>query len=120
MKRNGVTFYNMSRAVALDKNGVKIVRNVHKNVPDPGNTWQPILPKNVENPLAPKIGNVPQEVMVEADIVVFALGGRPDDSLAEALLKKRAAPEIYNIGDSFSGGRVLEATRAAWRLAEKL
>ena len=31
-----------------------------------------------------------------------------------------AAPEIYNIGDSFAGGRVLEANRAAFRLAARV
>jgi len=32
-------------------------------------------------------------------------------------LSDNAAPEVYNIGDSFAAGRVREANGAAWRLA---
>ena len=55
---------------------------------------------------------------LETDLVVLAMGGRADDSLYEALVKENAAPEIYNTGDSFSAGRVLEAVRGAWALEE--
>ena len=48
------------------------------------------------------------------------MGGRPDDSLYYKALSNNAAPAVYNIGDSFAGGRVLEANRAAWRLAQEL
>ena len=43
--------------------------------------WQPVLPKNVENPLEKKLG--PQETgeTLEADLVVLALGGKPNDAL---------------------------------------
>jgi 2-enoate reductase len=99
---------------------VKISRNTHKNVPNPYNTWQPILPKNIENPLAPKVKDEYQEEFLDADLVVFAMGGRPDDSLYFALQEAHASPEIYNIGDSFAAGRVLEANRAAYNLAVKL
>ena len=40
-----------------------------------------------------------------ADLVVFAMGGRPDESLYLEGLRMHAAKELYNIGDSFSGGR---------------
>ena len=32
----------------------------------------------------------------------------------------KLSPLLYNIGDSFAAGRVLEATRAAYALATKL
>jgi 2-enoate reductase len=120
MEKNGVRLINMAKVVAFEERKVKISRNVNKNVPDPYNTWSPILPKNIENPLAPKIKDEYKDEILEADLVVFAAGGRPDDRLFYSLQEKHAAPELYNIGDSFSGGRVLEATRAGYRLAMKL
>lgn len=120
MKNNGVKLINMAMVKGFENSKVKISRNIHKNVPNPYNTWQPILPKNIENPLAPKVKDEYQEEFLDADLVVFAMGGRPDDSLYFALQEAHASPEIYNIGDSFAAGRVLEANRAAYNLAVKL
>lgn len=120
MKKNGVKLINMAMVKSFENNKVKISRNIHKNVPNPYNTWQPILPKNIENPLAPKVKDEYQEEFLDADLVVFAMGGRPDDSLYFALQEAHTSPEIYNIGDSFAAGRVLEANRAAYNLAVKL
>ena len=55
-----------------------------------------------------------------ADLIVLANGGKPDDSLFTTCQKEQVAPLLYNIGDSFAAGRVLEATRAAYALATKL
>jgi len=120
MKKNGVKLINMAMVKGFENSKVKISRNTHKNVPNPYNTWQPILPKNIENPLAPKVKDEYQEEFLAADLVVFAMGGRPDDSLYFALQEAHASPEIYNIGDSFAAGRVLEANRTAYNLAVKL
>ncbi len=120
MKKNGVKLINTAMVKGFENSKVKISRNTHKNVPNPYNTWQPILPKNIENPLAPKVKDEYQEEFLDADLVVFAMGGKPDDSLYFALQEAHAAPEIYNIGDSFAAGRVLEANRAAYNLAVKL
>ena len=49
--------------------------------------------------------------------VVLAMGGHPDDALYHEALAAHAAGELYNIGDSFSPGRILEANRAAYQLA---
>ncbi|MPN37584.1 hypothetical protein SDC9_185104 [bioreactor metagenome] len=89
-------------------------------MPNPYNTWQPILPENIENPLAPKLGNVPKRVALDADLVVLAMGGRPDDAPYLEGQREMVAPELYNIGDSFAAGRVLEACRAAYALATKI
>jgi 2-enoate reductase len=120
MKKNGVRLINLAKVVSFAEGWVTIEKNVHKNGPDPYNTWQPILPKNVPNPLAPKIGEACETETLDADLVVLAMGGRPDDSLYFELLRAHAAPELYNIGDSFASGRVLEATRSAYNLAVKL
>jgi 2-enoate reductase len=50
----------------------------------------------------------------------MAAGGIPDNALYLEALKGNAAPELYNIGDSFSVGKVLEANRSAYRLAVQL
>jgi 2-enoate reductase len=47
--------------------------------------------------------------------VVLASGNASDNDLYFALLKGNAAPELYNIGDSFKGGRIFEAVRSAYR-----
>lgn len=93
-----------------------VSRNRHKNVPDPYVSWTPILPENVVNPLAPKVGDDWHEEVIASDLVVIACGGQADDSLFYELQQAHAAPELRNIGDGFAPGRVLEAVRAAYRL----
>lgn len=116
MEQKGVELYNCSKVISLDTGKVNIER-ITENVPDPYNTWQPILPKNIENPLAKKLGTATREESLETDLVVIAMGGRADDRFYFDAVSKHVAPEIHNIGDSFKAARVLEATRAAYRLA---
>ena len=78
------------------------------------------LPENIANPLAKKPGPQTASMTLDADLVVLAMGGRPDTALFHQALADNAAPEIYNIGDSFAAGRVLEANRAAYRLAVQI
>jgi 2-enoate reductase len=120
LEKAGVELLNCATVTGFDEKSVKLRRNVSKGAPNPYNTWQPILPKNIENPLAPKLGKEELELSLEADLVVLAMGGRPDDAPFFAAQRARVAPELYDIGDSFSPGRVLEATRAAYALAERI
>ena len=78
----------------------------------------PVLPKNVVNPLAPKMG--PETVVEEhhAELFVNALGRRADESQYLEGVKQHVAKEIYNIGDSFQAGLVWGATKAAYNLAQ--
>lgn len=116
LKRKNVKLLNMSKVVNISPAGITIEQNHDKNVPNPYNSWSPILPENIQNPMAPKIGEDWHKETIPADLVVLAAGGRPDDSLYYKALKNRSAAEIYNIGDSFSPGRIQEAVRAAYRL----
>lgn len=84
------------------------------------NTWQPILPTNIPNPLAKKIGLETTNLTLDADLVVLAMGGRADETIFFHAQKEHAASELYNIGDSYHAGRVLEATRAAYNLATRI
>jgi len=120
LQKKGVTLLNCTMVKEFDEKHVVVERNMHKNVPNPYNTWAPILPENIENPLAPKVGNEPKRVELDADLVVLAMGGKPDDAAYLEGQKLRVAPELYNIGDSFSAGRVLEACRAAYALATRI
>lgn len=120
MEKAGVELYNCAKVTSFEPGKVHISRNVSKGAPNPYNTWQPLLPENIPNPLAPKLGPETREVTLDADLVVLAMGGRPNDAAYFEALAANAAPEIYNIGDSFAGGRVLEANRAAFRLAARV
>ena len=120
LKKAGVSLINCAKVTGFEKDQVKITRNVHKNVPNPYNTWSPILPKNIENPLAPKLGEEMQGAVLEADLVVLATGGRPDDALFFQAQATCAAPELYNIGESCRAGKIHEATRSAYALATKI
>lgn len=120
MEKAGVELYNCSKVTSFEPGKVNIQRNVSKGVPNPYNTWQPLLPENIPNPLAKKPGPETQDVALDADLVVLAMGGRPDDALYYEALSENTAPEMFNIGDSFAGGKVLEATRAAFHLAREI
>ena len=117
---HGVRLLNMTRVERAEQTPggalLHVSRNRHKNVPDPYVSWTPILPENVVNPLAPKVGDDWCEEVIASDLVVIACGGQADDSLFYELQQTHAAPELRNIGDGFAPGRVLEAVRAAYRL----
>ena len=117
---HGVRLLNMTRVERAEQtlggSLLHVSRNRHKNVPDPFVSWTPILPENVVNPLAPKVGDDWHEEVIASDLVVIACGGQADDSLFYELQQTHAAPELRNIGDGFAPGRVLEAVRAAYRL----
>ena len=119
-REGGVKLLNCTRLAKITRDGVEVMRNISKTVPDPYITWHPILPENIENPLAPKLKIVEQAEAIPADLVVMAAGGVPNNSLYLEALAENAAPELYNIGDSFSSGKVLEAVRSAYRLAIRL
>lgn len=120
MEKAGVKLYNCAQVTGFEPGGVKIRRNVSKGVPNPYNTWQPLLPENIPNPLAKKLGPETVDEVLKADLVVLAMGGRPDETPYHEALAAHVAVELYNIGDSFSAGRVLEANRAAYQLASRI
>jgi 2-enoate reductase len=120
MHKAGVELINCAKVTSFEAGKVNINRNISKGVPNPYNTWQPILPKNIENPLAKKLGKETKDETLEAELVVLAMGGRADDTMYFKAQKEHTAPELYNIGDSLTPGRVLEATRAAYQLASRI
>lgn len=120
LNKANVQLINCAKVTSFDTNKVNINRNISKRVPNPYNTWQPILPANIPNPLAKPIGKETIDESLEADLVVLAMGGIADDTMFFEAQKLHVAPELYNIGDSFKAGRVLEASRAAYNLASRI
>jgi 2-enoate reductase len=120
LQKAGVELHNCTRVTGFEQDGVVVLKNQSKTVPDPYNTWNPILPENIHNPLEPKLKYEEKEMKFEADLIVLAMGGRPNDAMFYEAQKTRVAPELHNIGDSFEGGLVLQATRAAYRLAQRI
>ena len=120
LERRDGQFLNCSTLRSIGPSSVKLIRNVSPTVPDPYNTWSPLLPENVKNPLARKIKLQEQEMEIEADLVVLAVGLRPDDRLYQECVREQVAPRIYNIGDSFCVGRVFEAVKAGYAAGRSL
>lgn len=119
LERAGVELINCSVVNEIKENSVLISQNKHKNVPDPYNTWSPILPENIENPMdmLRKIKDKYEDRELKAEAVIIATGSLSDNKLFFDCLKERVAPEIYNVGDSQKVGLVFEAVRAAYRKA---
>ncbi|MGD8626004.1 MAG: FAD-dependent oxidoreductase, partial [Anaerolineae bacterium] len=120
LEKEGVALWNCARLSRVEPGRAIVVRNVSPTVPSPYVTWTPVLPENVENPLARPIRAEEREVAVDADLVVLATGLAPDTRLYNACLQAGVAPELHNIGDSFRPGRIFEATKAGHALGRAL
>ncbi len=122
LEKAGVELINCAKVTSFEPGKVNIERLTSKNIPNPYNTWQPILPKNIENPLDKfiKIGPQTEKKSLECDLVVLAMGCRADETFFFDAQREHVANELYNIGDSFKAGRVLEASRAAYNLATRI
>ncbi len=120
LQKAGVRVDNLSNVVEILPDSVVIDKNVSKTVPDPYNTWQPILPENINNPLAPKIKTRLQRLTLPADLVVVAIGTRANNELYSQLIEQNIAPEVYNVGDSITPSKVWSATKSAYRRARTI
>ena len=119
----GGKLINCARVLRFENGHVVMARNRAKAVPDPYCTWTPIIPKNVENPLAPKMTNEEFIEQIPADLVVMAIGGRGDDGPFLEAQRAHVAPEIHTIGDSYNTqgpGNIWQATKAAYNLAVRI
>lgn len=116
LEKLGVELLNCTKLNSVEDEYVIVIKNISKTVPNPYVTWAPILPENIQNPLEKKIKLEEKEIRLQADLVVIAVGGKPNDELFYSLQKENAALELYNTGDSFAQGRVFEATKSAYRI----
>lgn len=122
LEEAGVELLNCTKLVKIEGNEVTVAENVHKSRPNPYNTWSPILPENIENPM--DMLRPYKEILVEkklnADMVVMAAGVRGNNELYFECVKENAAKEVYNVGDSAKGAKVLDAVRGAYRKARSI
>lgn len=95
-------------------------KKTSKYLPDPYLSWTPLLPKNTENPLAKSTGTQTDPISIDTDFVLLALGFKPDNQLYYQALEEHAAQEIFCIGDSYKPGKVLDAVRSAYALAQNI
>jgi len=114
LEKAGVKLLNCARLVEIQPGKVVVERNVSKTVPDPYNTWSPLLPENINNPLAKKQHIEIQKQTLAADLVVLASGMQPDQELYNACLQLGSAARIYQIGDAFEIKGVFEAVKAGF------
>lgn len=118
LEKYNVNVLNCTNLVSINNdNTVTLSKNISKTVPTPFNTWQPILPENIHNPLAKKIKADYKNVVMAADSVILACGTASNNELYFELVKQNVAKEIYNIGDSNRPGRVFTAVKTAFRKA---
>ena len=120
LEKNGAKLVNCATIRKFENGKVYVERNVSKGAPDVYCTWTPVLPKNIENPLAPKMGSETRSEEYGADLYVNALGRKADEGQFLEGQQEHVAPEIYNIGDSFSAGLVWGATKGAFALASRI
>ncbi|MGL6226147.1 MAG: FAD-dependent oxidoreductase [Thermoguttaceae bacterium] len=120
LQKVGVLVHNHSTVRCLTEKGLIIEKNMSKTVPDPYNTWSPILPENIKNPLARKILSEIRELEIPSDAVIVAYNRSADSALYEELVESHAAPLIFNVGDSNIRGKVFSATKTAFRKARTI
>ncbi len=113
---NPVTAYTASRVVRFAPGKVFIKANRGRR--DPYTPWATLIPDNVQNPFARKLNHADvEDVTIDTDHVIFATGGRPDDSLYFALLADGPGPAVHRVGDSSRVAGVWEAVTAANEVA---
>lgn len=114
-----VMVYNASKVVAFTEGKARLLAN--RNRKDPFTPWRDLIPENVNNPFEKKLDpdNV-EEITIDADLVIFAVGGQADDTLYYTLLESKAAKEIYCVGDASNPGRVWEAINSANEIARNI
>jgi 2-enoate reductase len=111
-----VKAYVASRVTRIEPG--KVIIHANRKRKDPYTPWNTLVPENIHNPFDRKLNpNNVEEIAIAADYVIFATGGRADDSLYYKLLENNAAPEIYCIGDARQPGRAWEAITSANEVA---
>ena len=120
---DGGELVNCARVLRIEDGHVIVAHNRSKAVPDPYCTWSPIIPKNIENPLAPKMTNEEYIEQYDADLIVMAIGAKGDDRPFLSAQAAMVAPEVHNIGDSYNTekpGNMWQCTKAAYNLAIRI
>lgn len=89
LKKQGTVFYTSSKFVDL-QNGIAILENTKSG----------------------------KQLRLPCDVVVLALGARPNTGLYEALQGK--VPALYRVGDAVQIGRIADAVRSAFEVVQTI
>ncbi|MTI71726.1 MAG: FAD-dependent oxidoreductase [Firmicutes bacterium] len=117
LEKSDTKLHNCTKLKKINTDSVDVEKNISKTVPNPYNTWQPILPENIEIPFSKEIENKNIDMNIKADMVVLSTGIKSDNMIYYNCVKEHVAKEVYNIGDSNIPARVFEAVTAAYRKA---
>ncbi|MGL1890554.1 MAG: NAD(P)/FAD-dependent oxidoreductase [Spirochaetaceae bacterium] len=120
LNKKGVNLFNCTTLKEVKDGSIIVSRNMSKTVPSPINTWTPLIPENIINPFAKKVKQNYSDQELKSDLIILATGAKPNDDLYYKLTKERISKEIFNIGDSFTPGRVLEAVKAGYALGNTI
>ncbi|UGV41560.1 FAD-dependent oxidoreductase [Methanococcoides orientis] len=117
--REPITAYNTTEVIRFSGN--KAYLSVNKGKKAPYTPWKAVIPENVHNPFEKDIqaGNV-EEIQLNADLVLFATSGKPNNSLYYQLLKDDPSQEIYALGDSSEPGNLWKAITNANEVARNI
>jgi 2-enoate reductase len=120
LEKAGVALWNCTRLLRVEPGAVVVARNVSRTVPSAYVTWTPVLPENVNNPLARAIRVEEREVRLDADLVLLATGMEPAPGFYEDCLRHHVAPEVHNIGDSSAPATIAEAVKSGHAIGRLL
>ena len=120
LEKKGVKLLNCTSVSEIKPGTIILNQNISKRVPDPYITWKPILPENIPNPFAKKISIRNRKIEITADIIILAMGWKPDRNLYEECVRRQVAPEVYLTGDVYSTGKVFEATKGGYAIARRI
>lgn len=120
LEKMGVPLMNYTRLKSVQPGSITVEQNVSDTVPSPYITWTPLLPENIENPLAKPVRQQQEEKVLPTDLVVLALGLRPNTRIYDACVAENAAPQVLQIGDAFQIRRVFEAVKAGYAVGRSL
>ncbi len=116
MEKRGIKMMASTAAKEVKDGKLVVAENMVPNRPDGLCTWTPIVTSMPNEPLK----QMPVDRVLDADFLVVAMGGRAEESMFIEGQQSHVAPEIYNIGDSYKMGRILEANSAAYAAAMNL
>lgn len=120
LDKHGVVTHNMSTITEILDDSVTITKNIHSSVPDPYDTQQPILPENISNPLKKKVQTKLSDIKIPADLVIVAVGTRPQNELYFDLVQQNAVRAVYQVGDAIRPAKVFYAVKGAYRRCREI
>lgn len=120
LEKLGVEICIGALPVEIQASAVMIDKNISETLPDPYNTWNPILPENIRNPVARAIRKNIVRTTLQADTFVLASGYKPDNRFYADCVLNTAAPELHLIGDAFQTGKIFEAVKSGYMLAKDI